>query len=739
MLAVLLAVFHLPGAALAQGGGTIAGTVTRAADGPAAGTEVSIVELRRTTRTGEDGAFRFEGVPAGTYVVEAVNPEEGSAVAQVVVTPGQSAVLQLTLEQAVHMNEVVVSVSPEARGRNEVAQPVDVLADRELLARLQPTLGETLAREPGVSSSYFGPGASRPVIRGLGGDRIRILENGIGVGDASNTSPDHAVSNDPMAAERIEVVRGPATLLYGSSAEGGVVNVIDDRIPDSAPQEFVTGQLDVRGGTVANERGGNLSLTAALAPMLALHGSYLRRETDDFDVPRLGELDNSQLDSKQGSIGLSYVREAGFLGASYSGFNTDYGIPAGQEEEPPADGATEEGPVTIEMQQRRVDARGEINQPFAFLRGLKARFGATDYEHTEFDAGSPGTTFTNNLYEGRIEALHRPLGSMTGAVGIQLARRDFQAIGEEAFVPPSRTDTWSLFAFEEIPASPRVSFQMGARYDHQDASAEAGEITGGVPFDRGFGAFSASASVVWAPAEDFSLALSGSRTLKLPNAEELFSNGPHDATGAFEIGDINLDKEKNLGLDLTLRKTAGRVGGSLSGFVNRFNDFIFEEITGEVEDDLEVIRFVQRDATFMGYEAHVDYLLLHQEPHHLTLELSTDYVHAELRDTDEPLPRIPPLRAAAGLRYQGQGLWAETQLAWVDAQTRVSEFETPTPGYTFLNASVGYRFLLGRFVQDVMLTGTNLTDEFAENHVSFLKDRVPLPGRNVSLSYRISL
>jgi iron complex outermembrane receptor protein len=385
-----------------------------------------------------------------------------------------------------------------------------------------------------------------------------------------------------------------------------------------------------------------------------------------------------------------------------------------------------------------VDARGEINQPFAFLRSLKARFGGTDYEHTEFDAGAPGTTFTNNLYEGRLEALHQPLGPVTGAFGLQLVRRDFQAIGEEAFVPPTRTDTWALFAFEELPASPQFTLQLGARYDHQAASAEPGEITGGVPFDRTLAGLSASLGLVWNPLEDLSVALSGSRTLKLPNSEELFSNGPHDATGAFEIGDINLDEEKNLGVDLTVRKTAGPVTGSISGFMNFFDGFIFEDVTGEIEDDLQVIRFVQEDANFIGGEVHADVSLLHREPHHLTLELSTDYVRAELQDPDEPLPRIPPLRGGVGLRYQARGLWASTEVQLVDEQTRVAAGETETPGYTFLNASLGYRFFTGRFVQDVMLTGTNLTDEFAENHVSFLKDRVPLPGRNVSLSYRVS-
>jgi iron complex outermembrane receptor protein len=737
ILAILLLILHLPDRAAGQEPGQITGTVTSAAGEPAPDAEVTVVELRRRTKTGPDGGFRIENVRPGTYLLEIVSPRYGNAVQQVAVHAGGPVQVDIQLEPAVHLNEVVVSVSPEARGQNEAAQPVEVLSDRELQTRLQPTLGETLAQEPGVTSTYFGPGASRPVIRGLGGDRIRILENGIGVGDASSTSPDHAVSADPLDAERIEIVRGPATLLYGSSAEGGVVNVIDNRIPDQVPDERVSGQVDLRGGTVANERSGNVSLTAALAPELALHGNYLRRETDDFDVPRLGELDNSQLESKQGSVGLSYVREAGYIGASFTGFDTDYGIPPGREE-PGTEEGEEEGPVTISMRQRRGDARGEIDRPFAFLRALKVRFGATDYEHTEFDAGTPGTKFTNNLYEGRLEAPHRSLGPVTGAVGVQFSRRDFEAAGEEAFVPPTRTDTWSAFAFEEVAASPQVKLQLGARYENQDASAEPGEITGGVPFDRSLDAFSASAGLIWAPAEDFSVALSGSRAIKLPNAEELFSNGPHDATGAFEIGDIHLREEKNLGLDLTLRKTAGRVAGSLSGFLNRFDDFIFEEITGELEDDLQVIRFVQRDADFIGGEAHLDLEVLHRDPHHVTLELSSDYVRAELRDTDEPLPRIPPLRGSVGVRYQGRGLWASSEVLRVDEQDRVAPLETTTPGYTFLNASLGYRFFLGRFVHDVMLTGRNLTDEFAQNHVSFLKDRVPLPGRNVSLSYRLS-
>lgn len=747
----------LPARAQAPATGSIAGRVTSAEGEPVAGATVLLAELRRRTTTAEDGGFRFDAVPRGEYLLEASSDRLGSTVERVAVTGGDTpAEAVLILDLLVHRDEIVVTASPDARSRYEIAQPTGVLNEEELARRLQPTLGETLSQEPGVTSTFFGQGASRPVIRGLGGDRIRVLEGGLGTGDASTTSPDHAVSVDPLSAERIEVLRGPATLLYGSSAIGGVVNVIDNRVPEQVPDQAIGGTVELRGGTVSDERSGGASLNGG-GGRFAWHVDLLKREADDYEIPGFAEsealrqaegeegeeheqvsgvLPNSAAETESAGVGASYVGESGYFGLSVSGLDSLYGIPGGhhhhhEEGEEGEDEEEEEAAVRIDLEQRRWDLRGGTTRPFAVFSGANLRFGATDYEHRELEGEETGTIFTNESWEGRVELLQRRAGALSGSIGVQALHRDFAAVGEEAFVPPSETDSWALFAFEELTRGD-WRFQLGGRYETQDVTAETEEG------ERSFDGVSASLGLVWQPsgADGYSVGLSLARSTKLPNAEELFSNGPHLATNAFEVGDPDLDKETSLGVDLTFRKTAGRVTGEVTLFNTRFDDFIYERATGDEEDGLPVFRFVQDDAEFQGAELEGVVQLLHGEPHHLDLELGADFVRAELRRTGEPLPRIPAERFRLGLHYRNDRLDAVVEGMRVGEQDRVAEGETPTEGYTMLNATLGYRFFTPRAVFDVLLRGTNLTDEEARNHVSFLKDVVPMPGRDVSLSLR---
>jgi iron complex outermembrane recepter protein len=757
--------------------GSIAGTVVTEGGAPIAGADVSILELNRHATTGADGAFRFDNVPPGEYLLEAVSERAGTGLTRAVVAPGATAEVTLGLDLAVHREEILVTASADARGQLELAQPTAVVGGEELRRRLEPSLGETLSKEAGVSSTYFGPGASRPVIRGLGGDRVRVLQDGVGAGDASNTSPDHAVSIDPLTAERIEVLRGPSTLLYGSSAVGGVVNVIDQRIPDRVPSAPVTGVVELRGGTVADERSGAAVLDGGGGEW-AWHVDFLKRETDDYEIPGFAEseafrraeeeehgeeeegeeheeeafgvLENSALETESGSVGLSWVSEGGFLGVSVGGLDSLYGVPGhahhheGEEgEEGEEHQEEEEAPVRVDLEQRRADLRGAITRPFGPFRGARLRFGTTDYEHSELEGAEIGTVFTNDTREGRFELVQRPFGALSGSFGAQVATRDFTAVGEEAFIPPTETESWALFAFEELAQGP-LSWLFGARYEKQDVSADLPAIPpesleSRIGIDsRSFDGFSASAGVVWRPAEAYSFALSLARSTKLPNAEELFSNGPHIATRAFEVGDPNLEQETSLGADLSLRKHGGKLSGEVSLFANRFDDYIFEQATGDEADGLPVFRFVQRDAEFVGAELTGVAELYHGEPHHFDLELGADFVRAELRDTGEPLPRIPPRRYRLGLHYLGERLQGTVEGQRVEAQDRLAPLETRTEGYTLLNASLSYRFFFGERLLDLLLRGTNLTDEEARNHVSFLKDLVPLPGRDVSLAVRFS-
>lgn len=739
-----------PAAARAQNTGEIAVRVVTGERAPATDAAVRILGLGQRTPTDETGAVRFAGVPAGRHVVEATSPRSGRAIGQVTVEAGVTVELVLRLTPF-ELEPLVVTGSPTARTRSELYQAASALSGLELARRAAATLGETLQNEPGVTSTYFGPGASRPVIRGLGGDRVRVLEGGVGTGDASNTSPDHAVSLDPQTAERIEIIRGPATLLYGGAAIGGVVNVIDGRIPRELPSAPLTGTLTAIGGTVADERNASLDVSGA-AGRVAWHLSGLRRVTGDYTIPGFAEadhadedpgageeeegfgvLENSALETTRFAAGLSYVGRGGYLGVSWSGYETEYGIPGHGHEEPtdPLAPPEEEQSVRIDMRQRRVDVEGSWRTGGRTVGALKGRLGVTDYEHTELEGTEVGTVFRNNSWEGRLEAQHGRIGPLGGAVGLQLGRRDFEAIGEEAFVPPTQTTQWAVFLFEEIEAG-SVRYQFGARYERQDTE----NVEAGV--SRDFDGISVSGGINWFPAAPVSLALSVARSVKLPTAEELFSNGPHLATNAFEIGDADLGREAGVSVDASLRLVERPVTGGVTLFVNRFDDFTFQQFTGLEQDGLPELRYTQGDALFTGVEveAHVD--LLHRARHHVALDLWGDYVRAELVDTDEPLPRIPPLRLGAGLRYESTLWQSRVAVRRVTAQDRVAPLEDPTPGYTMFDASVSYRLFSGPMMHEIIVQGVNLTNAEARNHVSFLKALAPLPGRELRAVYRLS-
>jgi iron complex outermembrane receptor protein len=751
----------------------VSGRVLTPAGVPASNVEVRIVELRRQVRTDEDGSFRIDRVPAGDYLLEAASARLGRAVRRLRVAAGQPAFLELTLEPLAQMEPIIVTVSPEARALNEVYQPVSVIFERELAARPDPTLGAALAREPGVTSSDFGPAASRPVIRGLGGDRIRVLESGMEVGDVSTISPEHAVMSDPLAAERIEVVRGPATLLYGGSAVGGVVNVIDQRIPERLPERPLGGFLNLGGGTVADTRRGALRLTGGLGPV-AWGAGYLRRKTEDYAIPgfavkdeeavstdsveerAFGVLPNSAQENEEITLGASYVSDAGYVGLAWSGYEAIYGVPthgnghavddhtAQGPGEPHLEGATDEPQpqpdahhdehVMIDQDLHRMDLRGELVPTGSPVRSVRVRLGFRDYEHRELEGSLVESRWTNEVWEGRLEALHRSVGPLSGFVGLELRWRDFAAAaeGEEtAFVPPTETRTRALFVLEELPLrEERWALQVGLRYESQVVAL----IEGG---ERSGNGLSSSAGVIWRPDEERSLALSVSRTMRIPTAEELFTNGPHAARAAFVIGDPALREETGWSADLSARLRVGTVGAELTVFASHFDDFIFDAPTGEDVGGLPVLRYVSRDARFFGGELQGQVPLVTIGASRITLDISGDYVHGDLVDTDEPLPRIPPLRTAFGLRYEATGPWALAEVRRVWDQDRVAQFELPTDGYTMLDVAAGYRFSVGSLEHQLTIQGRNLTNAEARNHVSLLKDVAPLPGRDLSLAYSV--
>ncbi len=746
--------------ASAQQNGTLIGTVVHEehADAhedrePITLGEAQVIELARQVRVGDDATFRFDEVPAGTYNVVVIGPA-GTGIATVVLEAGQTLEFDVEVLVSSHFDEMVVTGSGEIRSAFEMTTPTHSLSGEELIVRDVGTLGETLASTPGVNSSFFGMGAGRPIIRGQAGDRIAVLEDGLGTGDVSSVSPDHAVTTDPLLAESLEVIRGPATLLYGSSAIGGAVNVIDDRVPSLKALSPIGGRVALRGGTVAKERAGALSLDGG-AGNWAFRFDGSTRDSDDYDIPGFanvehseeeeheedeenpyGTLPNSDVSTTNVRVGASYFfGDKGFVGAAVSGFETEYGLPgAGTHGHEEGEEQEEEAPVRIDMEQRRLDLRSEIRQGFGIFRGLRIRFGATDYEHRELEGAEVGTTFLNDSLQGRFEMIQQRRGISSGSIGLQLSSRDLEAIGDEAFIPPNQTDRLALFTFQEIETG-NLSWQFGLRWENQDLSATGFD-------DRSDDALSGSAGLSWTFAENWSLAASVARSVKLPIAEELYSDGLHVATQAYEIGNPLLEDEVGLGFDVSLRKRAGRFEGELSLFRNAFTDYIYQAFTGEEREGFPVVVYSQADATFEGAELSTRFELLRIGNGDLHLNVGGDMVEATLDDPREGespyLPRIPPRRAWLGLHYHSPRWNGRIETRWVDDQTDLAENETPTNGYTLLNASIGRTVLLKQQSIDIILRGTNLTNEDARRHTSYLKDSVPLPGRDLNLFLRLS-
>lgn len=637
-----------------------------------------------------------------------------------------------------HLDDLVITASPLDRASDEISAPTSVLAGDALGQRQQSTLGETLAGLPGVDSTYFGPGASRPVIRGLGGDRIRVLTGGVGTLDASVVSPDHAVSLDPLLIERVEVVRGPAALLYGGGAIGGVVNVIDGRIPEELPAGPATGRFEMRGDSAANERAGVGVLTGA-AGKFAWRLDGFRRETDDVEIPGLaptpavaadmiaegetpsdGTLVNSATETSGGSAGLSYIGKSGHAGVAYSGFDSFYGVVA-------------EPDVKIDLRQRRWDAHGEWLAPAGLLRAAKFQLGVADYQHTELEGDEIGTQFENKAHEGRLELLHEKIGDVEGALGWQFARSDFSAEGEEAFMPPSVTRNQAVFVYEELARGDWTA-QFGARVERQKISPEA---SSGLS-SRSHTGETFTAGLIWRVSEGGSIALSASANERAPNAQELYADGPHVGTNAFEVGDPALGVEKSRGLDLSYRQRRGAVTGEVSLFLNRFDGYIFEEATGAEEDSLPVFAFVQRDARLYGGEVEAIFHLHEARESLADFRVFADSVRATNTTDDSPLPRTTPVRFGAGFDWQ-HGPWSfATEWRHVQQQDRVAANETATDGYDLLSANAAWRFDAGRAKGELFVRGSNLLDETARVHASFLKDVAPLPGRNFTAGLRLS-
>lgn len=651
----------------------------------------------------------------------------------------------------------IVVTAPFARDADMSLSGVSILSGTELARQIRPTIGETLARTPGVSATSFGPNASRPVLRGFQGDRVRVLTDGIGSFDVSNTSVDHAVVINPLTADRIEVLRGPSALLYGSSAIGGVVNVIDSRIPRRVPDEPIHIDGLASYGSAANERSGSGAIEAPLLGKIVFHldGSYTKTgdlETGGYllspplraqaaassdenvrDLASLrGRLPNSAAETWEVAGGAAIVTDTGNFGVSVSRYDNLYGVPVRFSLDP----AVEAEQVRLKMKQTREDMRAEVDTGGDVLEKIRFRAGHADYQHAEIEeSGDVGTRFFNDSYEARLELVQKQHGSWRGAVGGQMLIRNFNVIGDEAFLPKNETQQYGLFTLQEFDFGP-LKAEAGARYEHSSLGADANATLGNPALSRDYNAYSGSLGASIAVADGIRLGLNGSHTERAPSAEELFANGPHAGTQSFEIGSPDFRKERSWGLEATARAKFDRFTLSASAYHSWFDNYIYETQTGEIRDDLPVFQYNQARARYYGFEVQGAATLAKFGEYDFLADASADYVHAEIVGSG-PAPRIPPLRLLGGLELKAPRSSGRIEVEWSDRQDRTQPFETDTDSFTLVNASVTAQpFATNRTT--LILSANNIFDTVARRHASFLKDYAPLAGRDLRATMRFT-
>ncbi|MBN7819688.1 TonB-dependent receptor domain-containing protein [Bowmanella yangjiangensis] len=698
---------------------------------------------------------------------------------------------------------LVISASPLKRTVLESATPVSILNGEELAQNQAATLGETLKNTPGVNSSYFGPVSSSPIIRGLDGPRIKIVQNGLDASDASRVGPDHSVATEVSTAMQIEVLRGPATLLYGSGAIGGVVNVVDNRLPQQN-QDGLSGQVMGFYDTVANEKTVSTDLNGG-AGSFAWHLDAFSRKTDNFEIPgpaelahdedehdeeNSGYLENSAIDAQGFTLGSGWITDDFRLALSYGRIESDYGVPGHAHEEHGAEEETDEHSTETEegvyarLEQDRFQAIVDWNNLTGPFSAVHWHNGYTDYQHSEIEEGQVGTTFQNQTLESRLWAEHKPMFGWEGVIGLHFNDVEFSAIGEEAFTPPTDSQSLAMFVLEEkrtgdllwqlglrvekVRHQPDNAFFDALAHDHEAHDAAEEEEEHEIHFDeQRYNSLSASAGVVWSLDEHQSLAFNYAYSQRAPSASETFAFGPHIGTGTYEIGggfaihqhedeylleqaESKMNKEVSNNLDLTYRYHASQWHASVSLFYNQVDNYVFqqdtglvisdghlhahdeEEDSGESEDghahgeDLPVFLFAQQDAKLYGFEAEMDWHFAEN----WRIDAFTDYTRAKLDDGSN-VPRIPPLRIGSSLHFEYDRWHAEAGFTRYSKQDKYAEFESSTEGYTLVSASVNYYVPSDLADLTLFIKGDNLTDEEARVHSSFLKDVAPLPGRAI--------
>lgn len=772
--------------ALAQ---TLSGTVTNAAGKPLANATVEIEALKRVTSTNELGEFTFSNVKEGDYTLHIFASGFAHLHEHAQVQSDNAEGANFVLARSA-IEVIDVHATPMHLSVMESATPVSVLSGETLRRQQAATLGDTLEKLPGVQSNFHGNVASTPIIRGLSGPRVLITQNGLDVSDVSRVGPDHAVASEASTAKQIEVLRGPATLFFGSGAIGGVVNVVDQRVPTSTETR---GEFVLETQTVNDQKLGTFNVTTGV-DNIAFYADGFYRDSNDYETPVAPDIDdldgahvveNSNEESNGFTLGTSYLFDQGYVGVAVERFEREYGVP----------GHSHGGDTSVfaDLEQTKYQLLGEYNFTNDFLQSVHFRAGYTDYEHAEVEGGLVGTTFSNETEELRVDLLHKPMAGWRGGISLHYKGSDVFAQGEEAFTPPSEMEMFAVALMEERHFGDFL-VQLGARaesvtldassvllpeldahehddeHDHDEHAHdehEGSEFVRQFAVDQEFTPISLSAGVVYTINESYNVAVSLSRSERAPSASELLSFGPHIGTRTYEIGalfDLSeegefvlsqtaIDLETANNIDLTFRKTQGDVGFVFNAFYNQVDNYYFQEETGlfaesghdhdhgeeghgeeghdEHSDELPVYLFDSADAVLHGFELQVAW----QTTDNLKLDFFADYVKARLKDGGA-LPRTSPMRVGSHVAYTLDNIRADLDITYFAKQDDISTFETETDGYTLVDASITYDIPLGDIDLSVYLSGENLTDEEARVHTSFLKDIAPRPGRNFAFGVR---
>ena len=621
------------------------------------------------------------------------------------------------------LDKVIVKADPLGNDVEGLVQPATVITGADLDRKKSNTLGESVTSVPGVTSSYFGPGVGRPVIRGQDGARVAILSNGMASDDVSNVSQDHAVSIEPFLADQIEVIKGPTNLLYGSGAIGGIVNAADGRIATAPMESGLRGRAETRYDNGSN--GFTQLLRADFGGEgYALHADGVYRDNEDVAGPN-GDIANSAVQTRTGAFGASLFGDWGYAGASLSRYLNEYGNPA------EAGDAFDPG-VTLNMQQTRFESKAGINQPFGGLDSINLGYAYTDYRHTEFEGADVGTQFFSEGHQFRAEGVHSSNERHKGAFGIQAQKKSFEAIGAEAFIPSTSSKGAGLFIVEQFTKG-RMKSEIGARIDRNQSEADGFN-------SRSFSLYSLSAAGRYALSDGVDFTLNLDHAERSPVEEELYSDGVHAATAAYEIGDPDLVKEQANQIEIGLHVHDERYEAKISLYRSRCKDYIYLSDTGlEIDDDGELLpirQWRQDDSTFTGYEAEFIYKITANRFDH-QFRVFVDGVRAEI-DGGGNLPRIPAARYGAGWDWQSGKWQGGLGVVRTDAQNDTADYETPTEGYTLVNANLNYVLHDGAESSwEVFLQGSNLGNREARSATSAIKDLVPLPGRAISAGIRV--